>query len=118
MLNLCRGAQGVGGAVMFATSLALIAAAFSGRERGTAFGIYGAVLGGAVAVGPLVGGAITSGIGWRWIFFLNLPLGLFAIVVCLTKVKDSRDPVARRVDWTGFITFSLSLFLLVYALVQ
>ena len=60
---------------MFATSLALIAQAFSGKERGTAFGIYGAVIGGAVAIGPLLGGAITSGIGWRWIFFINLPIG-------------------------------------------
>ena len=57
MLNLSRGAQGVGGAIMFATSLALIAQAFSGKERGTAFGVYGAVVGGAVAVGPLIGGA-------------------------------------------------------------
>src|SRR5271165_4363414 len=71
MLNISRAVQGVGGAIMFATSLALIANAFSGRERGTAFGIYGAVLGAAVAVGPLVGGAITSGIGWRWIFLVN-----------------------------------------------
>ncbi len=118
MLNLARAVQGVGGAVMFATSLALIAQAFTGRERGTAFGVYGAVLGGAVAVGPLVGGAITSGIGWRWIFFINLPLGVFAIAVCLAKVQDSRDPTARRIDWIGFVTFSVSLFMLVYALVQ
>ncbi len=118
MLNLSRGVQGVGAAVMFATSLALIAQAFSGRERGTAFGIYGAVLGGAVAIGPLLGGAITSGIGWRWIFFLNLPLGVVAIVICLAKVQDSRDPTTRRIDWIGFFTFSVSLFMLVYALVQ
>ncbi|HEY5097173.1 MAG TPA: MFS transporter [Acidimicrobiales bacterium] len=118
MLNLSRAAQGVGGAVMFATSLALIAQAFAGRERGTAFGIYGAVLGGAMAVGPLVGGAITSGIGWRWIFFVNLPLGVVAVVICLARVRDSRDPMRRRIDWTGFVTFSTSLFLLVYALVQ
>ena len=118
MLNLSRAVQGVGGAVMFATSLALIAQAFTGRERGTAFGVYGAVLGGAVAIGPLLGGAITSSIGWRWIFFINLPLGAFAIVVCLAKVQDSRDPTARRIDWIGFVTFSLSLFMLVYALLQ
>jgi EmrB/QacA subfamily drug resistance transporter len=117
-LNLSRAAQGVGGAIMFATSLALIAQAFAGRERGTAFGIYGAVVGGAVAVGPLVGGAITSGIGWRWIFFVNLPLGVIAVLICLAKVEDSRDPTARRIDWIGFVTFSLSLFMLVYALVQ
>src|SRR5690242_17546338 len=74
MLNLCRALQGVGGAVMFATSLALIANAFVGRDRGTAFGIYGAVIGGAVAIGPLIGGAITSAWGWRWIFFVNVPI--------------------------------------------
>jgi EmrB/QacA subfamily drug resistance transporter len=118
MLNLSRAAQGVGGAIMFATSLALIAAAFTGRERGTAFGIYGAVLGGAVAVGPLVGGAITSGIGWRWIFFVNVPIGVLAIAVTLIKVQDSRDPNHRRVDWIGFVSFSGALFMLVFALIR
>jgi EmrB/QacA subfamily drug resistance transporter len=118
MLNLSRAAQGVGGAVMFATSLALIAGAFSGRERGTAFGIYGAVLGGAVAVGPLVGGAITSGIGWRWIFFVNVPIGVLAITVTLAKIQESKDPNERRVDWLGFISFSTALFMFVLALIR
>ena len=92
MLNLSRAVQGVGGAIMFATSLALIAQAFQGRDRGTAFGIYGGVIGGAVAVGPLVGGAITSGIGWRWIFFVNVPIGVVAIFITLTKIAESKDP--------------------------
>jgi EmrB/QacA subfamily drug resistance transporter len=118
MLNLARAVQGVGGAVMFATSLALIADAFQGRDRGTAFGIYGAVVGAAVAVGPLVGGAITSGIGWRWIFIVNVPIGVIAIFVTLTRLSESKDPEARRIDWTGFISFSASLFLLVFALVR
>jgi EmrB/QacA subfamily drug resistance transporter len=118
VLNLSRGAQGVGGAIMFATSLALIAQAFSGKERGTAIGIYGAVVGGAVAIGPLIGGAITAGIGWRWIFFLNIPIGVVAVVITLTKVENAKIPTGRRIDWLGFITFSASLFMLVYALVQ
>jgi EmrB/QacA subfamily drug resistance transporter len=118
MLNLARAAQGVGGAVMFATSLALIAEAFQGRERGTAFGIYGAVVGGAVAIGPLLGGAITSAIGWRWIFFVNVPIGVVAILITLARVQESRDPTGRRVDWFGFLSFSGSLFLLVLALVR
>jgi EmrB/QacA subfamily drug resistance transporter len=118
MLNLCRGAQGVGGAIMFATSLALIAQAFQGRERGTAFGIYGAVVGGAVAVGPLVGGALTSAVGWRWIFFVNVPIGIVAIFITLAKVQESRDPTTRRVDWVGFVSFSAALFMLVFALVR
>ena len=118
MLNLSRAAQGVGGAIMFATSLALIAQAFAGKERGTAIGVYGAVVGGAVAVGPLVGGAITTGIGWRWIFFINIPIGVVAVVITLTKVANARIPTGRRIDWLGFVTFTSSLFFLVYALVQ
>src|ERR1700693_5760469 len=114
MLNLARGAQGIGGAIMFATSLALIASAFHGKERGTAFGIYGAVLGAAVAVGPLVGGAITSGIGWRWIFFVNLPLGVIGIALTLSKVRESRVLTTRHLDWAGFVAFTASLFMLVY----
>jgi EmrB/QacA subfamily drug resistance transporter len=118
MLNLSRAAQGVGGAIMFATALALIANAFSGRERGTAFGIYGAVLGGSVAVGPLIGGAITSGIGWRWIFFVNVPIGVLAIAVTLAKIQESKDPHTRRIDWIGFVTFSSALFMLVLGLIR
>ncbi|MHB8492062.1 MAG: MFS transporter, partial [Solirubrobacteraceae bacterium] len=118
MLNLARGAQGVGGAMMFATSLALIAQAFHGKERGIAFGVFGAVTGGAVAVGPLIGGVITTGIGWEWIFFVNIPIGLLAIVAAFARVQESRDPNAQGADWVGVVTFSGALFLLVFALVQ
>src|SRR5580704_9981579 len=118
MLNLARAVQGTGGAMMFATSLALLAQAFHGKERGTAFGVFGAVTGAAVAVGPVLGGVITSGIGWKWIFFVNVPIGAVAVAVTLMKVADSRDPNATGVDWAGLVTFSASLFLLVFALVQ
>jgi EmrB/QacA subfamily drug resistance transporter len=118
MLNLSRGVQGVGGALMFATSLALLAQAFHGRERGMAFGVFGATTGAAVAAGPLVGGVITSGIGWEWIFFVNLPIGVAAVALTLAKVAESRDPHATGVDWAGLVTFSGSLFLLVFALVR
>ncbi|HEY4452183.1 MAG TPA: MFS transporter [Solirubrobacteraceae bacterium] len=118
MLNLARGLQGTGGAMMFATSLALLAEAFEGRERGTAFGVFGAVTGAAVAVGPLIGGVITSGIGWEWIFFVNLPIGVGAVALTLARVQESRDPQATRVDWLGLMSFSGSLFLLVFALVR
>jgi len=118
MLNLARAVQGVGGAMMFATSLALIAEAFQGRDRGTAFGVFGAVTGAAVAVGPVLGGVITTGLGWEWIFFVNVPIGVVAVIVTLRKVVESRDPGATGVDWAGLVTFSGGLFLLVYALVQ
>ncbi len=118
MLNLARAVQGTGGAMMFATSLALLGQAFHGKERGTAFGVFGAVTGAAVAVGPVLGGIITSSIGWEWIFFVNVPIGVVAVFITLTQVADSRDPNATGVDWPGLISFSGSLFLLVYALVQ
>jgi len=118
MLNVARAIQGVGGATMLATSLALIAGAFHGRDRGVAFGVYGAVIGAAVAVGPVVGGALTSGIGWEWIFFVNVPIGVVALALTLTRVDESRDPHATRVDWLGLLTFSGGLFLLVFGLTQ
>jgi EmrB/QacA subfamily drug resistance transporter len=118
MLNLARAVQGVGGAIMFATSLALIAAAFHGKDRGVAFGVYGAVIGAAVAVGPLIGGALTSGIGWEWIFFVNVPIGIGAVIITQTQVTESRDPHARGVDWIGLVTFSGGLFLLVFGLIE
>src|SRR5579859_7260474 len=117
-LNLARAVQGTGGAMMFATSLALIAQAFHGSERGIAFGVYGGVIGAAVAVGPVVGGLITSAISWEWIFFVNVPIGVGAVILTLTQVAESRDPDATGVDWLGLFTFSGSLFLLVFALVQ
>jgi EmrB/QacA subfamily drug resistance transporter len=118
-LNLARAVQGVGGAIMFAVSLALIAQEFvAGRERGMAMGIYGATIGIAVAIGPLVGGALTDSLGWESIFYLNVPIGIGAIAITYLKVRESRDPNATRVDWPGVATFSAALFLLVLALVR
>jgi EmrB/QacA subfamily drug resistance transporter len=117
-LNLARGLQGVGGAMMFATSLALLAAAFSGRERGTAFGVWGATIGASVAIGPLVGGAITDGLGWQWIFFVNVPIGIAAIIFTQRKVDESKSPYARSIDWPGVVLWSAGLFLLVLALIR
>jgi EmrB/QacA subfamily drug resistance transporter len=118
-LNLARALQGVGGAVMFAVSLSLIAMEFeSGRERGTAMGIYGATIGAAVAVGPLVGGALVDGLGWRSIFFLNVPIGAASVAITYLRLRESRDPNATRVDWAGLATFSSALFLLVLALLR
>ena len=102
---------------MFATALALIASAFSGRDRGVAFGVFGATTGVAVAVGPVLGGVLTSGLSWRWIFFVNIPICLLAIAIAAPKVRESHDPRAGRPDWFGFVTFSLALGALVYGLI-
>jgi EmrB/QacA subfamily drug resistance transporter len=118
-LNAARALQGVGGAVMFAVSLALVAQEFpAGRERGMAMGIYGATIGVAVAVGPLIGGALTDGLGWESIFYLNLPIGIGALAITYLKLRESRDPNATRVDWPGVATFTAALFMLVLATVR
>src|SRR5919109_1566293 len=117
-LALSRAFQGIGGAIMFATSLALLADAFEPRERGAAFGVFGAVTGVAVAIGPVLGGALTSGLSWRWIFFVNLPIGVFALAAVLLRVEESRDPHPRRPDWLGFVTFSGALGALVFGLIR
>jgi EmrB/QacA subfamily drug resistance transporter len=117
-LNLARGVQGIGAAAMFATSLALLASAFHGKERGTAVGIWGATIGAAVAIGPLVGGILTESVGWESIFYINVPIGIVAIYIALTRVAESRNPEAGPTDWAGLVTFSLGLFLLIFALVR
>src|SRR4051794_12199976 len=118
MLELSRGLQGVGGAIMFAVWLAWLAQAFRGRERGLAFGVWGAVTGVAVAIGPLLGGALVSGISWRWIFFVNVPLGAIALGLTALRVQESRDENARRPDWLGFGLFTLALASLIYGLIE
>lgn len=118
VLELSRAVQGIGGAAMFATSLALLANAFHGRERGTAFGAWGATTGAAVAVGPLVGGLLTEKLGWESIFFINVPIGVATIAVTLRKLGESRDPEGAGIDWPGLVTFSVGLFLLIFALVR
>jgi EmrB/QacA subfamily drug resistance transporter len=118
MLNLFRGLQGVGGAGMFATSLALIGQEFQGKDRATAFGVWGATVGGAVAVGPLIGGVITENFGWEWIFFVNVPIGIVAMVLTEKKVRNvfAKDP--EPLDIPGLVTFSASLFLFIFALIR
>ena len=118
MLQVSRAVQGVGGAIMFAVSLALLAGAFRGKDRGVAFGIWGAITGIAVAVGPLLGGVLTSGISWGWIFFVNGPIGAVALVITVGRVAESRQSGAARPDWAGFALFSLGLACLVYGLIE
>lgn len=118
MLIVSRALQGIGGAALFATSLALLAATFHGRERGVAFGVWGAVTGIATALGPVLGGVITTGWSWRGIFWVNLPIGILAILATLARVDESRSPHARRVDWPGMVTFTGALLALVYGLTE
>ena len=118
MLNLARALQGVGGGLMFATALALLASNYSGRDRGTAIGLWGATIGAATAVGPLVGGLLVEVSGWEAIFFINLPIGIITIAVTLARVQESRDPHGGGVDWIGTLTFSGALFAIVFGLIR
>jgi EmrB/QacA subfamily drug resistance transporter len=118
LLNLARGLQGIGGAGMFATSLALIGQEFHGKDRATAFGVWGATIGGAVAIGPLVGGVITENFGWEWIFFVNVPIGLAAIALTERKLVNVAAQDPQRVDLPGLVTFSLALFFLIFGLIR
>jgi EmrB/QacA subfamily drug resistance transporter len=115
-LIVARGAQGIGGAGMFAVSLAIISQEFHGRERGTAFGIWGATVGMAVAIGPLVGGALTTYVGWRWIFFVNVPIGVAVVAGGIRELHETRDEERGGFDLPGLVALTAGLFALVIGL--
>jgi MFS family permease len=103
---------------VFATSLALIAQDFDGRERGVALGIWGAVSGAALAIGPLAGGALVEGGGWRLIFLVNVPICALLAAVGLARLRETRDPAAAPTDWPGVTAFSAASFLIVLGLIR
>jgi EmrB/QacA subfamily drug resistance transporter len=118
-LDVARAFQGIGAAAMFATSLAILADAFDEpAARSGAFAAYGATIGGCFALGPVVGGALTTEIGWRSIFYLNIPLGIICAALVLAGVRESRDPRPRQIDISGQLTLCAGLFLLVLALLR
>jgi EmrB/QacA subfamily drug resistance transporter len=112
-LNLARGAQGVGAAVLFAVGPALLGQEFRGKDRAMAFGVFGGVAGLAIAFGPLIGGGLTDGLSWRWIFLVNVPIGIVAMLLGGLRLRESTEPGAHRVDWAGLTVFSAALTLLV-----
>jgi len=116
-LVLARILQGVGASVMFATGLALLAGSFEGKERGTAFGVWGMVTGLASAVGPVAGGLISTGISWRGVFLINVPIGVLVALIVALRVDESKSPFARRLDWPGFVLLTAGLATLVYGLI-
>jgi EmrB/QacA subfamily drug resistance transporter len=119
VLDGARAVQGIGAALLFATSLAILADAFrDGAERAQAFAAYGATIGASFAVGPAVGGALTSAISWRAVFYLNVPLGLAALALTPRLVRESRALASRRLDLAGQVTLTAGLFALVLTLLK
>jgi EmrB/QacA subfamily drug resistance transporter len=117
-LDLFRAAQGVGGALLFGTALPLLGAAFPAPSaRARAIGVFGATMAAATAVGPLVGGALVSGPGWRWIFAVNVPIGALALLAT-TRMRESRTAAAQRADWPGAALLTAALLALLTALIR
>jgi EmrB/QacA subfamily drug resistance transporter len=118
-LDLARALQGAGGALLLGVGLPLIGSAFPApKKRAVAVGAYGATLSAATAVGPLLGGLLVDGPGWRWIFLVNVPVGVIALVLSLLRLAESRSPDPRRADWGGAFLLSSGLVALVLALIR
>ncbi|GIF19986.1 EmrB/QacA subfamily drug resistance transporter [Actinoplanes tereljensis] len=112
-----RALMGVGAALILPATLALIPSEFTGPAELTAFGIWQAVAWGGQAVGPAIGGVLTDGLGWRWLFWINLPLAAITLVALRASTPESRDEQAsRRIDWPGLVTIGLAIFALLFAL--
>src|SRR3954467_9461116 len=117
-LPLFRALQGVGGAVLFATATPLLRAEFSGPALARALGAFGATLGGASAIGPLAGGVLTDLLGWGFIFFVTLPIGVAAFAGGLARLRESRNPAGGRADWGGTALITGALTALMFALIR
>src|SRR6266550_514985 len=118
-LIAARTVQGIGAALMNPATLSIITATFPPRQRGTAIGIWAGVSALALAIGPLVGGLIVERINWNWIFFINIPVGVAAIVAAFAFIDESRDTShEQRPDVPGLFTSALGLFALSYGLIE
>ncbi|SDP48128.1 drug resistance transporter, EmrB/QacA subfamily [Klenkia soli] len=117
LLITARAVQGIGAAAMFSTTIALLNAIYRGKDRGTAFGIWGAVVGAAAAAGPILGGLLTE-LSWRWIFLVNLPISLFAVLLTLKVVEESKQRGAPHPDVPGIAAFTLGAGAIVFGLVE
>jgi len=118
-LLAARAVQGLGAAIMMPVSLAIVSQAFEGKERGLAIGVWGGMAGFGLAAGPIIGGLLIVSIGWPYIFFLNVPIGVLSIAASFATIDESRDENAPpSIDWPGITTLSISLFALVWGLIR
>jgi EmrB/QacA subfamily drug resistance transporter len=119
-LIVARGVQGLGAAILSPAALSIVTTTFSeGAERNKALGIWGALAGGGGAAGVLLGGVLTSGLGWEWVLFVNVPIGLLAVILVPRLIRESRAEAEHKsYDLAGALTITAGLMLLVYALVR
>ena len=119
MLIGARLVQGIGGAMILPATQSILNANFQGRDRAIAFGIWGAVIGGMAAVGPLLGGWLTTNLSWNWAFYINLPVGLLAIIGTLRYIGESRDEHTKiGFDFPGFVLITTGLVGIVFGLIE
>ncbi len=120
MLIGARAVQGLGGAIISPAALSILTVTFpEGRERNRALGVWGAVAGGGIALGVILGGILSQGPGWRWVFFVNVPIGILAVLLAPRLLTESRDETRERsFDIFGAVTVTAGLVLLVYAMVN
>ncbi|MCK6065827.1 MULTISPECIES: DHA2 family efflux MFS transporter permease subunit [Microbacterium] len=118
LLILSRLIQGVGGAMILPTTLSLINATFRGRERGIAFAVWGSTIGGMAALGPLLGGWLTTAFSWRWAFGINIPLGLIILIGVWLTVAESRGERTQRIDVVGAVLSVVTMASLVFGLIE
>jgi EmrB/QacA subfamily drug resistance transporter len=116
-LIAARAAQGAGAALVMPLGMVLLSTAFPREERARALGIFSGVVGIAVLAGPAIGGAITEGLGWQWIFWINLPIGLIAIMMAMTRLRESFGPSAA-LDIPGLALVAASAFAMVWGLLR
>lgn len=111
--------QGVGGAMILPATLSTVTAVFTGRDRALAYGIWGSLIGGMAALGPLLGGWLATSYGWRWAFAVNLPIGAVVVAGALLLVPETRDPrAARGNDWPGGLLSAVTLAAIVFTLIE
>jgi EmrB/QacA subfamily drug resistance transporter len=118
VLNLARALQAVGGALQLSSSLSVIAHGFDAKHRARVYAIWATVMGIAPSLGPLLGGFLTSYLGWRWAFYINLPIGALLIATVVASVDESRDPKAVNLDVPGILLFGVGFFCIVWALIE
>ena len=119
VLLISRGIQALGGAAMLPATLSILNVEFDKSQRGLALGIWGAVAGAANALGPIIGGSLVDAMSWRWVFVINIPIGIIVLIFTLIIVRESVNPnINRHVDIPGVLVISTALFCLTYALVE